>query len=170
MNIRVTRATAAVALSAVLLILVPQVRAGEKEHCSTLLTAAEVKSVLGQELSEVSEPVSLGPGHSQCSFFAGSGDDLKIVTLSFSDIDAVRDFPTPMESVTEFYDMNVSSAQDVTGEKGEKLPGLGLRAILFKATVPFRIYVETKTGFADIATSGLTPDQLKAVAKAAVAR
>lgn len=169
MNFPVARVATCVVIALLSVVVVTEARAGETD-CSKLLTVAELNEATGLEFRVESDPVSHRPGHSECTFWVGTGDAVSSVSLMFATLEAIRDWVTPFDSIPEFYDSFVSSEQDVTGQKGEKLSKTGVRAILFKESVPARVFIETKSGFIGLDASALTPEQLVAVAKAAVSQ
>ena len=154
-------------LVALLLTLAPSIQAEESPQCAKLLTQAKLDTATGETFSEVSDPVVYAEGFTLCSFFAAKGT--KSVMLTFHTLPAIQDGMFPTETVAEYFDMNVQSAEDTGGTKGKPLKGIGIRAVLFTEPERLRAYVETKQGFAELVATGLTGKQFDAVAKAAFA-
>ena len=134
--------------------------------CVALLTAAELKTAVGVVFDEVSDPVSFSEGQSQCSFFAHTGDGLKSVMFSFWNRTAIREGMISAESIPEFFDMMVRSKEEVDGEQGTKIQGVGVRSVLWEGAELSTVYVEAQIGFAEVLAKGLTRAQLEAVGKA----
>lgn len=159
----VRRAAHSAVLFAIVVTTALSVRGDDVAQCSKLLTQDEVKAAVGEAFDEVSEPTIYAEGHSVCAFFGAEG---KSVMLTFLDPGAIHNGMISAESVAEYFDMNVRSTEEVGGLKGKPLQGIGVRAVLFSTPERPTIMIETKKGFAEVASAGLTEKQLEAVAKA----
>ena len=151
----------------IVLLLAASAHAEDAPQCAMVLTQDELKAAVGESFDEVSKPVIYAEGHSQCSFFTAGG--AKTVMVTFMNLHAIREGMISAETVLEFYEMSVRSREDVTGQKGQVLKNVGVRAALFREPEPMTALVAMKDGFAEIAAVGLTAGQLEAVAKAVAA-
>ena len=60
----------------------------------------------------------------------------------------------------------VRSKEEVDGEQGTKIQGVGVRSVLWEGAELSTVYVEAQIGFAEVLAKGLTRAQLEAVGKA----
>ncbi len=138
----------------------------ETLRCAGMLTAAEVKAATGTAFEDMG-PDSRNPGESECDWMARGGGGFKSVAFTFYELKAIEEALIPADSPAEFYDLNVRSTEEVAGGKGEKLPGIGVRAVLIRNSEQLVLYVERADGLLRIVTNGLTNEQATAVARSA---
>jgi hypothetical protein len=94
------------------------------------------------------------------------------VNLSFFELKAMREGMMSAESIPEYFDLHVSSKQEQSGVKPQKLDGIGKRAVLFSEEVLWIVMIELEEGFAHLAISpaDVTRAQVEVLAKAVSSR
>jgi hypothetical protein len=149
------------------LILAPEVR-GESDLCATLLTNDEVKTALGRPLSEDSPTIAAQSmdGTSTCYWTTSGAEPAVYITLMFHELEAIREAMVSAGSVSDFFDMNVSSTTDRGGVAPEMLKDVGVRAALFSESEAQFVYIETVEGFVHLSAIGATRAQIEELARA----
>lgn len=138
---------------------------GATPTCSTLLTAEELTTIIGEKMKDMGARPRAA-GETECPWMlAGGSSGFKTVAVQFydlSNIKATENAATP----DAFFETLVSSAEGVASGKREMLPGIGRRAAFVPTTPQVLAIVQRPDGVARIVGNNLTKAQITAVARA----
>jgi hypothetical protein len=133
--------------------------------CSTLLTAEELTTVIGEKMQDMGAR-ERAAGETECPWMLrGGSSGFKTVSVQFYDLSNIKgnsNAATP----DAFFEMLVSSAEGVASGKREMLTGIGKKAAFVPATPQVLAVVARPDGVARIVGNNLTKAQITAVAKA----
>jgi hypothetical protein len=149
------------------LIFTSGLRAEEPKACAALLSAAEVEAALGVTMEAV-DPVEYSEGFTVCSWVKDRPEGQIGVNLSFSELKAIREGMVSAESVSDYFDLQLSSTRDVSGTEPQKLDCCGKRAVLFSEKELWVVMIELEKGFVHLAVSpgDVTRAKVEALARA----
>jgi len=148
----------------------PAAQAASQASCHTLLTDAEVATVMGRPSpGAMTESPS---GSSQCRWEWPDSD--ATAAASFASDAAIRAgasatkcCPTASASaVAQFFDYTVRSEQDLGSDLPVPLDGLGQRAVLFFDDVYLKVVAQRADGVMQVTGGHITREQLLALARA----
>jgi hypothetical protein len=140
---------------------------GAPPTCMTLLTADEVKKVVGTAMTDMGSKVR-DEGETECAWMLrGGSSGFKTVSVQFSDLRAVKANPSA-PTLEEFFEQTVAAAEGVGNGKREMVAGIGQKAALVPSEPQGLAVVQRADGVVRIVTNNLTKAQLTAVARAVV--
>ncbi len=156
-----------IGLLALISISLPDAAAGAGPGCAAKLTDAELVAV--SPGAESMQAFERNPGHSECSWTVPGNGDPNTLSLTFWEPRSMADAILSADSPEDFFEMYVTSAEDVRGRKRETLKGVGQRSALFRDGDVRELYVLTKAGVAHFITDGLTDAQMTELGRAVAA-
>jgi hypothetical protein len=133
--------------------------------CAGIITADEVNAAVGDKMAAAGRSAR-GDGESECRWML-SGPQMKTLDVTFYEDRFLKTTPTA-PTLDALYERILSAVEASGPTKREALTGVGERAAVVAGEPQSRIVVQRKDGIAVITASGLTRDQLTAVAKAVV--
>lgn len=133
--------------------------------CARLISTDELTAAVGDEMA-VTGQGARGDGESECSWTL-RGPQMKILEVKFFEERFLKTTPSA-PTLDALYERILSAVEDSGPTKRVALTGVGERAAVVAGETQSRIVAQRKDGIALITASGLTRDQLTAVAKAVV--
>ena len=150
----------------------PAVLAEGKAACAAYLNEAEVERALGLDV-ETAEPVEYSEGFTVCSWTKDRPAEGQLgVNLSLFELKAIREGMVSAETVREYFDLQVASTRETSGQEPETFKGCAKRAVLFTEEHLWTMMIEMEDVFVHLSVSPTDVGRAKmdAVAKAVCSR